>query len=78
MGFHLLAHLILIRIWNLLWYRRKSNSRIIPVLCDELNNSPNSINEKEINRGKAQLKASLMMGRVHLDVVKVLQDNYWF
>ena len=36
---------------------------LIPVLCDELNNSPNSINEKEINRGKAQLKASLMMGR---------------
>ena len=36
---------------------------LIPVLCDELNNSPNSITEKEINRGKAQLKASLMMGR---------------
>ena len=36
---------------------------LIPVLCDELNNSPNSISEKEINRGKAQLKASLMMGR---------------
>ena len=33
---------------------------LIPVLCDELNNSPNSITEKEINRGKAQLKASLM------------------
>ena len=36
---------------------------LIPVLCDELNNSPNSISEKEINRGKAQLKANLMMGR---------------
>ena len=36
---------------------------LIPVLCDELNNSPNSITEKEISRGKAQLKASLMMGR---------------
>ena len=36
---------------------------LIPVLCDELNNSPKSITEKEINRGKAQLKASLMMGR---------------
>ena len=36
---------------------------LIPVLCDELNNSPNSISEKEINRGKAQLKAGLMMGR---------------
>ena len=36
---------------------------LIPVLCDEFNKSPYSINEKEINRGKAQLKASLMMGR---------------
>ena len=36
---------------------------LIPVLCDELNNSPNSITDNEINRGKAQLKASLMMGR---------------
>jgi len=36
---------------------------LIPVLCEELKNSPNSISEKEINRGKAQLKASLMMGR---------------
>ena len=36
---------------------------LIPVLCDQLNESPNSITEKEINRGKAQLKASLMMGR---------------
>ena len=32
-------------------------------LCNELNTSPSSISEKEINRGKAQLKASLMMGR---------------
>jgi predicted Zn-dependent peptidase len=36
---------------------------LIPVLCDELKKSPDSITEKEINRGKAQLKASLMMGR---------------
>ena len=36
---------------------------LIPVLCDELKSSPNSINEKEIKRGKAQLKANLMMGR---------------
>ena len=36
---------------------------LIPVLCDEFRKSPDSISEKEINRGKAQLKASLMMGR---------------
>ena len=36
---------------------------LIPVLCDEFKKSPDSITEKEINRGKAQLKASLMMGR---------------
>tara|TARA_X000000368_G_scaffold230787_1_gene182246 strand:- start:370 stop:1623 length:1254 start_codon:yes stop_codon:yes gene_type:complete len=36
---------------------------LIPVLCDELRTSSNTITEKEINRGKAQLKASLMMGR---------------
>tara|TARA_B100002051_G_scaffold273110_1_gene311221 strand:+ start:293 stop:1546 length:1254 start_codon:yes stop_codon:yes gene_type:complete len=36
---------------------------LIPVLCDELNNSPKSISQNEINRGKAQLKSSLMMGR---------------
>ena len=36
---------------------------LIPVLCEEFKKSPNSITEKEINRGKAQLKASLMMGR---------------
>jgi predicted Zn-dependent peptidase len=38
-------------------------SELIPVLCDELKKSSTSILEKEINRGKAQLKASLMMGR---------------
>ena len=38
-------------------------NELIPVLCNELNTSPSSISEKEINRGKAQLKASLMMGR---------------
>ncbi|MAV63641.1 MAG: peptidase M16 [Candidatus Marinimicrobia bacterium] len=36
---------------------------LIPVLCDALNKSPYNISNKEINRGKAQLKASLMMGR---------------
>ena len=36
---------------------------LIPILCDELKKSPTSITDKEINRGKAQLKASLMMGR---------------
>ena len=36
---------------------------LIPVLCDELKNSPCSITENEIKRGKAQLKAGLMMGR---------------
>ncbi len=36
---------------------------LIPVLCDQLNSSVDSITEKEINRGKAQLKASLLMGR---------------
>ena len=36
---------------------------LIPVLCDEFKKSPFSITEKEISRGKAQLKASLMMGR---------------
>ena len=41
----------------------KQIKELIPVLCNELNTSPSSISEKEINRGKAQLKASLMMGR---------------
>jgi len=36
---------------------------LVPALCEELKKSPNSISEKEINRGKAQLKTSLMMGR---------------
>ena len=36
---------------------------LIPVLCNALNTSPTSITDKEIIRGKAQLKASLMMGR---------------
>ena len=36
---------------------------LIPVLCDELKKSPDAISENEIKRGKAQLKASLMMGR---------------
>ena len=38
-------------------------TELIPVLCDELNSSPTTITEQEIKRGKAQLKASLMMGR---------------
>ena len=41
----------------------KQIEELIPVLCEELKNSPNSISEKEIKRGKAQLKAGLMMGR---------------
>ena len=41
----------------------KQIEELIPVLCDELKNSPNSISEKEINKGKAQLKASLLMAR---------------
>ncbi len=36
---------------------------LIPILCEQLNNTPDTITEKEINRGKAQLKTSLMMGR---------------
>ena len=36
---------------------------LIPVLCNELRESPKTITDKEINRGKSQLKASLMMGR---------------
>ena len=36
---------------------------LLPVLCEQLNKTPDSISEKEISRGKAQLKASLMMGR---------------
>jgi predicted Zn-dependent peptidase len=36
---------------------------LIPVLFNELNTSPSSISEKEIDRGKASLKASLMMSR---------------
>tara|TARA_B100000579_G_scaffold252421_1_gene207665 strand:- start:33 stop:1286 length:1254 start_codon:yes stop_codon:yes gene_type:complete len=38
-------------------------TELIPVLCDQLNTSPTSVYEQEIARGKAQLKASLMMGR---------------
>jgi len=38
-------------------------TELIPVLCDQLNSSPTTNTEKEIKRGKAQLKASLMMGR---------------
>ena len=41
----------------------KQIKELIPVLCDELNNSPSSISEQEINRGKKSLKASLMMSR---------------
>ena len=36
---------------------------LIPVLCDQLKQTPDTITDKEINRGKAQLKAGLMMGR---------------
>ena len=41
----------------------KQIQELIPVLCDELNNSLNSISESEINKGKAQLKAGLLMAR---------------
>ncbi|MBI04920.1 MAG: peptidase M16 [Pelagibacteraceae bacterium] len=36
---------------------------LLPVLCDQLNDSPNSISLEEINKGKAQLKAGLLMSR---------------
>ena len=45
----------------------KQIEELIPVLCDELKNSPNSISEKEINKGKAQLKAGLLMSRERAD-----------
>ena len=41
----------------------KQIEELIPVLCEEMKNSPNSISEKEINKGKAQLKAGLLMSR---------------
>jgi predicted Zn-dependent peptidase len=45
----------------------KQIEELIPVLCDELKKSPNSISEKEINKGKAQLKAGLLMSRERAD-----------
>ena len=36
---------------------------LIPVLCDELNKSVDDVDEKEVNRGKAQLKVSQMRSR---------------
>jgi len=45
----------------------KQIEELIPVLCDELKNSPDSISEKEINKGKAQLKAGLLMSRERAD-----------
>ena len=36
---------------------------LIPILCDELNKSLENIIEKEVNRGKAQLKVNQMMRR---------------
>ena len=36
---------------------------LIPILCDELNKSLDNIVEKEVNRGKAQLKVNQMMRR---------------
>ncbi len=38
-------------------------TELIPTLCDELNKSITNISDKEIDRGKAQLKSSLMMSR---------------
>ena len=34
---------------------------LLPVLCDELINSPKNLSEKEIEKSKAQLKTSTMM-----------------
>ena len=45
----------------------KQIEELIPVLCEEVKNSPNSISEKEINKGKAQLKAGLLMSRERAD-----------
>ena len=45
----------------------KQIEELIPVLCEEMKNSPNSISEKEINKGKAQLKAGLLMSRERAD-----------
>ena len=36
---------------------------LLPVLCDELTNSPKNLNEKEIEKSKAQLKASTLTGQ---------------
>ena len=36
---------------------------LMPILCDELNKSLDNIVEKEVNRGKAQLKVNQMMRR---------------
>ncbi len=41
----------------------KQINELIPALCDELKNSPYSISDNEIDKGKAQLKASLLMAR---------------
>ena len=41
----------------------KQIQELIPVLCDELKNSLDIISESEINKGKAQLKAGLLMAR---------------
>ena len=41
----------------------KQIQELIPVLFDELQNSLNSISENEIKKGKAQLKAGLLMAR---------------
>tara|TARA_Y100000590_G_scaffold58258_1_gene61484 strand:+ start:2217 stop:3470 length:1254 start_codon:yes stop_codon:yes gene_type:complete len=38
-------------------------NELVPILCDELNKSPKSISAEEINKGKAQLKAGLLMAR---------------
>ncbi|PPR45069.1 MAG: putative zinc protease [Alphaproteobacteria bacterium MarineAlpha5_Bin11] len=35
---------------------------LMPVLCEELTNSPENLSEEEIEKGKAQLKASILMG----------------
>ncbi len=36
---------------------------LIPVICDEVQKAANNISEEEVDRAKAQLRASLLMGR---------------
>lgn len=40
----------------------KEAAELLPVVCNEIKTVTNSLNEAEINRAKAQLKSSLLMG----------------